>query len=81
MDRVRRGYGVGVMNKRGVTSRAYWEGGDQERDLARQAKANADAIRSTHPMVASVLDEVAKHYEREGSDHDDDARLRLEGHR
>nr|VFK24757.1 MAG: hypothetical protein BECKLFY1418C_GA0070996_11924 [Candidatus Kentron sp. LFY] len=34
LEEIRRGFDIGTYNKRGVTRRAYGEGGEQERELA-----------------------------------------------
>jgi len=67
---VRRGFKIGVHNKRGITSRAYDEGGDQERKLAYKYYENANAIRSSHPILAAAIDDIARSYELEGKRED-----------
>jgi len=56
---------VGVFNRRGVTSRAPADGGDQERDLAARYRAYANAVRDEWPRTAQVLTRIAEDYERQ----------------
>lgn len=72
---MRRGFQIGVHNKRGVTSRAPDEGGDQERDLASIYHNYARAVRDSHPYVAAALEDIARSYERHGWMEDLDAQL------
>ncbi|XOZ34407.1 hypothetical protein ACMDCT_04040 [Halomonadaceae bacterium KBTZ08] len=67
-----RGLHTGVVNRRGVTTRSPYEGGQQERELAAKYRSWADAQRARWPAVATELDDVAEHYEREANMHDDD---------
>jgi len=80
LEEMRRGFQVGIFNKRGVTSRGYTEGGTQERDLAVTYRSHAQALHGSHPNVAEALEQIAKQYERDGAREDDEARLRREGH-
>lgn len=73
------GFRTGCLNKRGVHSRGMLDGGEQERDLASEYRKNAKALEITHPMVASVLFNLAKSYDRHGLMEDLDAKLRREG--
>jgi hypothetical protein len=77
---MRQGFATGTFNKRGVTSRAYDEGGSQERELAAELRRFASALHESHPNVAAVLDDLAQGYQREGTREDLEAQLRLEGH-
>lgn len=66
---------TGVLNSRGVVWRG--EGGDQERDLASKYSGWADALKVTHPYVASkLLSEVAATYEHEAERQDTAAHVR-----
>lgn len=69
---VLRGMHTGLVNRRGVTTRSPYEGGQQERELAAKYRAWADAQRTWCPTIATTLDDVAEHYEREANVHDDD---------
>ena len=77
---MRHGFQLGAANKRGMTSRAYDEGGDQERRLADTYRSHARALRNSHGNVAAALEELARSYERDGLREDQEARLRREGY-
>jgi hypothetical protein len=77
-DVIREGFLVGVRNKRGVTTRAYNEGGDQERRLSAKYEARAAAIADAWPETAELLRKLADAYKREADREDEDARLRIE---
>lgn len=79
-DRLRNGFSTGVMNNRGVTSRAHDEGGEQERVLAARYRRFTESLHISHPRVAEMLQQLAEFYEREGKRADASARLRIEGH-
>lgn len=76
---IRRGFHTGVHNNRGVHSRAPDAGGAQERDLAGHFRKHASAIMTSHPIAASVLEEIAKAYDHRAFSEDDDASLIREG--
>ncbi|HNI21164.1 MAG TPA: hypothetical protein PLS35_20790, partial [Nitrospira sp.] len=78
-DDLRRGFSVGVFNKRGTTTRSPCEGGGQERDLACYYRGQAERVQYSHPSVAAMLEEIAKDYEHHGRREDDEAGLRKEG--
>ena len=65
-----------VINSRGVYSRDYLEGDDQERELAQKYRGYANACRFSSPRTATVLDEIAGLYESWARLHDDEAELR-----
>jgi hypothetical protein len=73
------GFIVGCLSKRGTSSRGAFDGGEQERDLASSYRAHAKALEITHPRVSAALERLARTYDRDGSMHDHDARLRREG--
>jgi hypothetical protein len=77
---IRRGISTGLFNKRGVTSRAYHEGGRLERDLADDYRRHADALRNAYPLLAATLDLMADSYEHHARREDTQAKLRIEGH-
>jgi len=78
-DRLERGFALGLLNKRGVTSRSMTEGGKQEYDLADRYERWADAVQATHPRTAGVLRGVAETYREEGRRNDEEAKRFLEG--
>lgn len=73
------GFYAGCMNKRGVTSRGIFDGGDQERGLARFYRDQSDALSIAYPRAAQVLRGLADAYVRHGKWEDNEARLRREG--
>jgi hypothetical protein len=76
---IRRGFHSGVQNNRGVHSRAMDAGGAQERDLAGHFRKHASVIMISHPITASVLEDIAKTYDHQATGEDDDASLIREG--
>lgn len=78
MKQMRRGFSVGVWNKRGMTTRSPWDGGNQERILAAHYRTKAAAAQCTHPNVALMLEAIAKDYEYDGKCEDIEAQLRKE---
>ena len=64
---------VGKRNRRGVTSRAMGAGGAQERDLAKQYREWAQATALEWQRTSSILENLAKSYDHEAKDHDEDA--------
>lgn len=76
---VRSGFWCGVMNKRGITSRGCFAGGEQERKLVRYYRECASRVAIAYPLTAEVLEELAQHYERDAIRHDNDANLSKEG--
>ena len=64
---------------RGTTSRAYDEGGGQERNLAATYRTYAKALQNSHPNLAATLEDLARSYESEGLSYDVEAQLRREG--
>lgn len=71
-----RGFSTGVYNKRGVFSKAVYEGGRQEYELASQFRQYARALEGKYPRVAAVLNRIANGYEGDGRREDDDAMAR-----
>jgi len=75
---LREGFLMGTTNKRGMSIRSPWEGGDQERKLAAYYRDMAERVQTPHPYVASVLRKVAENFECWGKSEDIDAKLRKE---
>ena len=75
------GFCVGISNGRGVTTREIGEGGAQERELASQYRDWARQRGRDFPLVGSILEDIAVHYDREAlrQDHDAEVDQRL-GH-
>lgn len=80
LDVMRAGFAIGTYNKRGVTSRSPWDGGDQERNLSAQYHRQAERVQYSHPNVTAILTKIAKSYEHEGKREDVEASLRKEGY-
>ncbi|WP_340122735.1 hypothetical protein [Methylobacter svalbardensis] len=78
LEDMRRGVQIGIHNKRGVTSRACGEGGNQERRLADYYRQQAQALACSHVYVAEALEAMARSYEADGVRHDLDAQLSRE---
>jgi hypothetical protein len=76
---IRKGFHIGVINNRGVSSRTYDEGGAQERQLAKKFQKCAEALADSYPRLAATIEMVQKYYEREARREDDEAKLRIEG--
>lgn len=80
LEEMRTGFVIGTHNKRGVTSRSPWDGGDQERDLSAHYRSQAKRVQYSHPNMAATLEAIAKSYEHEGKREDIHASLRKEGY-
>jgi hypothetical protein len=76
-----RGFHTGVINNRGVHSRAPGDGGAQERALAQRYHDFAKLLLGSHPATAAVLEGIAGSYHRQAAEQDDDAKLWREGAR
>lgn len=80
LEQMRRGFHLGTINKRGVTTRSPLAGGNQERDLASYYRHNAEKVQHDQPRVAELLDSLARRYEHDAAREDDEANLRKEGY-
>ena len=80
LEDMRHGFQIGARNKRGMTSRAYDEGGTQERKLAAMYRSHARALHNSHVNVAAALEQLASWYENDALREDISARLCQEGH-
>lgn len=80
LEGMRHGFQIGARNKRGFTTRAYDDGGDQERKLADTYRSHARALHTSHVNVAATLEELARSYEKDGLRQDQEANLRREGY-
>ncbi|MEA9830465.1 hypothetical protein VDG37_01555 [Xanthomonas campestris pv. raphani] len=76
---IHRGLRIGVMNNRGVHSRAMTAGGAPERGMAVHFRNDAAEMWGSFPRTAETLEEIARFYEHDAKWHDDDAALRQEG--
>lgn len=68
---------LGVVNKRGVTTRGLYEGGDRERQIASDYRRWAAAA-GKWPRTARLLRRIADSYEQEARWHDADAGLQAD---
>lgn len=57
-------YNVGLFNKRGLTSRSPYEGGEIERDNASMFKGLYDKYHVRYPRVSKVFKSLSEQYER-----------------
>lgn len=70
---IERGIYIGERNKRGMTSRGPYDGGEQERELVARYNSWAKATESKWRRTTRILRELADAYERDARDEDDDA--------
>jgi hypothetical protein len=66
---------IGVLNSRGVVTRAVGEGGQQARNLAARYAAMSDAVKVEWPRTARILRQIARSYEADARHEDVDAEL------
>ncbi len=66
---------LGALNNRGATWRGVFDGGGQERDLARRYQAWSRAMATTARRTSRVLRLIAESYERQARQHDADASI------
>lgn len=64
-----------IFNSRGVTTRAFAEGGDQERSLVALFKSYRDKVKFTYPRLAKVFTKLMSEYERDANREDCVAQL------
>ena len=67
------GFTIGKRNLRGVTTRSAYEGGEQERVLAREYREQAAKISAKWPFTASLLSDVANGYDQDSEINDQQA--------
>ena len=70
-----RGFYTGLFNRRGVVSKAVYEGGQKEREIAAQYERYAQ-ITSPWPRTATVLREMGRSYLRRAQREDEEAEAR-----
>lgn len=70
------GFIIGVHNNRGVTTRGPWEGGEQERALAKKYEEYVAALNEKWPRVAGILRRIADSYKRDSRREDQESDLR-----
>ena len=69
-------FSVGVYNKRGTVTKSLFEGGQQERELAKQFRLYAEKWAIRYPRTASILTKIAEGYENQGKRADKEAEIR-----
>ncbi len=74
-DKLDQEFIIGIINKRGVTSRGIYDGGEQERKLADKYKILAEKIKLLWPHTAGLLKKIEKQYLSMGQVWDNEARL------
>lgn len=67
------GLHIGRTNKRGVTTRGVFDGGDQERELEKNYREMAAKISAQWPRTARVLRGIADSYQHEARRNDSEA--------
>ena len=67
------GFENGVYNRRGVTVRSPFDGGDQERILAESYRRDAEALNFDWIRASGCLKRLSESYERDARRHDQDA--------
>lgn len=75
-DEIEEGLRIKRFNMRGTVMRGYFEGGDQERTLAKTYSDWARIAREESPRTARLLTAISKHYVEEGKFEDDQAEQR-----
>ncbi|MEM5471247.1 hypothetical protein WNZ14_05865 [Hoeflea sp. AS60] len=77
-DAIRDTFRTGVYNKRGVSSRLSYDGGEQERELATKYQGHADGCQIEFPLASKTLADIADSYRRDALRHDRDAEFSKE---
>lgn len=62
-DSVDKHIGIRIYNSRGVTTRTFTEGGDQERSLAALFKSYRDKVKFTFPRLSKIFNNLMHEYE------------------
>jgi hypothetical protein len=73
LDHLETGLYLHIVNGRGVTSRGLEDGGDQERKLAGDYRAKAEALADAAPRVAGLFRRIAVSYESDARRNEEDA--------
>ncbi len=66
---------IKIFNSRGVTTRGFTEGGDQERSLVALFKKYRDKVKFSYPRLAKIYTQLMQEYERDASREDCVAQL------
>jgi hypothetical protein len=73
-DAITRNFGTEIFNMRGFSSKAPYEGGDRERNLAQYFMSLAEKINYKWPITANVFFDLAKGYEADAIREDERAK-------
>ncbi len=74
---LRRDLDIAKHNLRGTYGKTLGEGGKEEREMAASFLSSANALRAGWPSTATLLDGLARSYERAGEEEDEEARADL----
>lgn len=72
-DTLRSSFQIGIYNKRGVTCRLPYDGGEQEREIAKRYDGYAERCQIEYPLASETLTGIADSYRRDATRHDRDA--------
>ena len=72
-NEIETGLGLSQFNSRGVTTKAMYEGGNQERELASIWEERAEKISTTWPKASAFCSEIAERWERNAITEDERA--------
>lgn len=64
-----------IHNSRGITSRAYNEGGDQERSIVSKFEKYREKTKLLYPRMTKIFDDLIKEYKNEAYHLDDEAKI------
>ena len=73
-EQIEKGFFYGIINNRGMTTRDPFEGGQQERDLAKHYLNLASKIEKEYPYTARILNDIALHYKTKANREDEEAK-------
>lgn len=75
-DEIVQGFGTGVHNQRGVTTRGMNDGGEQERELVKKYRAYAAKCKVAWPRTALALRRIADNYDAQAKWQDENVEAR-----
>jgi hypothetical protein len=70
---IKNGFGCATLNKRSLTLRGVFDGGDIERGNVAYFNKLSSNLRMSFPVVATILDDIARKYEEDAKRQDDEA--------